>query len=395
MSKRTIEQQLRSLREAGNGICVRREWVEKTRETLMMQVQNTMPIAPTPFWKHVRESVRPFAAPMRILVVIRRQALAVLSIFGLVAGGALTSVSAADNALPGDLLFSVKIAAEQTRLAFTKDKTERLKLKTEFVGRRGQEIKTIANSDMPEKQERLQEATDLVKRDLDTVKTQLTEMTTQSTPMEAANAAKLVDQKSGELMLVLKDAKENIPADIRPRIVAAEVAAVNVGVKAVQMMIDTKTNPDSKDVVTDAELKISIQQKVDGLQNNVTEVTQKLSTTVSSTLALVVPSAASSSLAQIVTAKETLVQTQQLLEENKLDQVSDKLVETSRAIATAERGVEAAIATAVPVVSSSTGAVTSTPALAATSTSTAAVSSSSTVPLVLPGPSSSTSSLKP
>ncbi|MDO8583800.1 MAG: DUF5667 domain-containing protein [bacterium] len=388
MSKHEFEEKLRSIRRAERGLTPDPAWVLRTRETLMMQVQNSMPVAPMPFWTRVRESFRPFSAPTRLVGSMRRQVIAVLSVFGVVAGSSLMSVSAADNSIPGDLLYPVKLAAEQTRLILTKDKTDKLKLKTEFVGRRVEEIKSLATSDASEKPDRLKQMAEIVKRDLDTVKIQLADMKLQKQTVKTTEAVRMIDQKSTELATALKDAKVDMSADVQSKVSEAEVAAVSTGVKAVQALIDSKTNPDTKDVVSSADLVQSINNKVQGLQNNVTDAAARAGMTVvittstnnngvisatSSTVTLIAPNTTSTDqITQIVNAQESLMQTKQLLQENKLDEVSDKLTETAKAVVSAEQVGDALVVTgaspaptsSAPVLTTATG----TPAVTSTTT---------------------------
>jgi len=355
MNKREFEQKIRSIRQTERGLKPDAEWVARTRETLLMQVGNSMPASSLSWGRAAKEWMRHvLRMPKTWLVMIRRPVLATLSIFGVVAGGSIASVSAAEKSVPGDLLFGVKLVTEQARLALTSDKTDKLKLKTEFVSRRTKEINSIASSGVSGKSQRLNEAAEIVKRDLDTVKTQLTEVSTQASPKQAAEAAKLIDQKSSELVTALKNVKADVPDAVRSNVVAAEVAAVNTGVQAVQVLIDSQGNPDVKGIVSRDDLVNSIHQKVQGLEENVVDAAHKLGVTVTSTavtttgdgtstMLTVVASASTSTpvtMAQIANAQEALAQTKQLLQEDKLGQVSNKLIETTKAIVTVEQAVD-------------------------------------------------------
>ncbi|HEU0050544.1 MAG TPA: DUF5667 domain-containing protein [Patescibacteria group bacterium] len=408
MNKHEFEKKLRSIRRAERGLTPDPAWVLRTRASLMTQISNSASASPVSFAKRFRESFRPFGAPIRLLVLIRRQALAVFAIFGVVAGGSIMSVSAADNALPGDLLYPVKLAAEQTRLALTKDQTEKLKLKTEFVGRRTQEIKDIAALKVPQRQERLNEAVEIVKRDLDTVKTQLVQVSAQAPVTQAAEAAKLVDQQSNALVSTLKDVKATLPDNAKTKVTEAEIAAVNTGVKAVQVLIDTQANPETQGLVSHAELVQSINQKMQGLQDNVSEAAQKLGISVlvatstrvqtgstvstSTQVAVLAPENAASStpVAQIINAQQALAQTSQLIQENKLDLASDKLVESGKAVVTAEQVTDLTAAVASVNASSSTSGVST---QIPVSTSTASVIVNVTSTSVISGGVSSTTDI--
>lgn len=307
-----------------------------------------MPVVRPSLGEQGAQVIRSFV-PARMMVAVRRPMLAFLSIVGLVTGGSIASVSAAERAVPGDLLYPIKLATEQTRLAFTKGRTDKLKLKTEFVGRRAEEIKTIARSDVSQKPERIKEAAEILRRDLDTVKVQLNEASAQEPVHQVAQAAKLIDQKSAELVSALRTVKTSVPDSVKPRVAEAETAAVTAGVRAVQVLLGSHAKPEAKDVVTDEELIKSIDVKVQGLQDNINDAAQKIlgstsSTGVSSSTQVVYPAvvSASSTLGQIMDAQHQLTQAKEFLRENKLDQASDKLVQTVQAVANAESSAESA-----------------------------------------------------
>lgn len=365
MNKRELEQKLRSIHQVERGFVPDSVWIERTKVNLMQKIEQggsmSIPIKVRP----VRSWM---ASPFRFLRSLRQSVLATLSIFGVMAGGSIASVSAAENALPRDFLYPVKLATEQVRLVLTKSKTDKLKLKTDFIDRRRQEIKTIASSNDSQRQGRIQDAAEMVKRDLDTVKTQLTEVSNQESAGQAAVAAKLVDQQSTALIGTLKDVKGSLSFEVRSKVIEAEAAAVNTGVKAVQVLIDTHDNPEAQGVMTKDELVESLQQKVQGLQDNVVDAAHALGVTVSTAAssipgtsitvtstvieAVATNSVATSSLIQITDAQQALVQTQTLLREDKLDQLSSKLAETAKVIASVEKTVES-------LATSSTGAVPS------------------------------------
>ena len=192
MSKQDFHTRLAVIRHAEREIKPDPAWVLRTRQTLLMQVTNTLPVA-QPSWRERFQGALQYLFPSRIMMAVRGPLLATLSIAGVVTGGSIASVSAAEKAIPGDLLYPVKLATEQTRLILAKNSTDKLKSKTAFVERRGLEMKTIASSDRPKKQEQLREAAETLRRDLDTVNIQLNELSLQDSPLQAGG--KLVDQK--------------------------------------------------------------------------------------------------------------------------------------------------------------------------------------------------------
>ncbi|MBP9762634.1 hypothetical protein KBD34_03380, partial [Patescibacteria group bacterium] len=298
------------------------------------------------------------------------------------------------------LLFPIKIVSEQTRLALTTDKKEKFRLKGEFVNRRVEEIKKIASTDVEKKPERLKEATEILRRDLDTVKNQLTDVSGDN-PSERVEVAKIVDKTSSEVVAGLKIAKASLPSEIRPQVAEVEAAAVNTSVKAVNAILSAQTDEESKKLVTKEELIQSISQKVEGVSEHITTATQQLADagllSASTTTALASSatssvslsankqkdltaatiSASTSSVADLISAHASLAEARELLSQDRLSEVGDKLIEASKSASSAER-------TADTLVQSSTQNTSTTAPLVPvtnTSTSTPAASPTSSTPL--------------
>lgn len=363
MNPRDLQRKLQSLRSIERGIVSDPAWVSRTRATLVMQAANNLGDAPAPLLLRIREFWRRFI-PRQVLQYARGPVFAVLSIMGVVAGGSIASVSAAEQSLPGDFLYPVKLAREQTQLIFAKSKTDKLKIKTGFVERRVKEMQTVVNSDVTRKSERITVAAESLRRDLDTVKHQLNEVSTNDTnePIkDVMEAAKFVDKKSGEVIESLKDVKASLSNEAKGKVAEVETAAVSTGVKAVQVMIDSHDDPDAQGVITNDELSQAIQGKVDGIEDQIVSTAQKIisvnglpasvTTTVdllnvSSTLKALDDAATTSTLGpllQIKNAQESLKEAKNFLQQNKFDEVREKLGDAAKAITTAETVTDIAL----------------------------------------------------
>ncbi len=388
MTKRDLLQKLQSVHTAERGIVPDQEWVKRNREQLMMHVRSNFSVVPLRTQARAKVALKHFI-PERVTNFVRGPVMAVFSVMLTVLGGSIASVSASERAIPGDFLYPIKIASEQTQLAFVSDKKDKLKLKTEFVERRVQEIKTIANTPELKTSSRLKEAAVGLKRDLDTVKLQLADVNATETPADAAEATKLVDQKTDAIASELKQVKTDAPVEAKNSLSEAEVAAVHTGVSAMEFMIQAKNNPDAQNVVSQEDLVNSINNKVDSLRNSLDDTAQKLEAlsststvidtiTATGTQQVTVMSVSSSSVSQIQMASSTLEQAKALLSENKLDQISNKLIEAAKTAAQAEASVAqltASSTTAIPSIpNTSTSSTTAIPA----STSTTPVKTSTT-----------------
>jgi len=378
MSKRDLLQKLSTIRHAERGIVPDAAWVERKRAHLVKQVRNDL--ASGVVFRAPRVHNEPPVFVSRFMQLMRAPALITASIITTVFGGSLLGVSASERSVPGDFLYPIKIASEQTQLALTPDKADKLRLKTEFVGRRVDEIKTIVAAPDASSPDRLRQAAQGLKRDLDTVKTQLQEVKQDTPGQTAVDVAKLVDQKSDDVAQQLKQVKDTVPQEVKPSVTEAEVAAVHTGVAAVEVLIDTKSSTSSQDIISDADVASAIQNKVDGIQATLDGAAGRLlsptaSSTAASTSTLSLAAASSSAL-QITTASATLQEVRNLVGENKLGDVTDKLYEAARTALQVESDVDLANASTSTPSTSPSSATTSTQPLPGTSTSTPNMSTS-------------------
>ncbi len=394
MTKRELKAAVRQLRDAERRIRPDAAWVARTRNVLLKEVRrDALKRAPVSFGARIKALILSFI-PRPVVDTVRGPVMAALSVFGVVLGGSLASVSAAERSIPGDLLYPVKLATEQARIFMEKEPPNQLKLKVEFVERRGEEIKELAKSDTPKNTARLKEATDSLKQDLDAVKLQLHTVGIESSAPKAVAAAKDLDEKSGRLVQTLKEVKEVVPEEVKSSVTEVQVAAVNAGLKAVQILIDKHDDPGVVEVVSSDDLKRVVSGHVDGLAQGIADSTKKVAeaaSAASSSKALAldpisIASASSSAAVQAGLLKEPLDQLKQaqasleemreLLDKDQFDMLKDKLGEAARAVTAAEKSVNSVLPSLSAASSSS-------------SASTIDVGSGSSATPVIPAPSSS------
>lgn len=273
---RDLQQRISALRSIERRVQPDEAWIRATRETLLMQVRNTLPTEAVRPATQVRDWFRHFV-PKQVIYFFRGPLMATLSILTIALGGSVASVSAAEQSLPGDFLYSLKLATEQARLALTPSKDEKLKLKIEFTSRRGEELKSVAQDDTPSRPERVVQAAEILKRDLDTVKQQLDDVNAESEPGKVVEAAKLVDQTSNAIVQSLQMSKLDLPAETKEKVTEAQAAAADAGVKAIEVMV-TK-NQESSANISEGDVAQALQTHT----QTIADATVEGSLTVSST----------------------------------------------------------------------------------------------------------------
>lgn len=384
MTKRDLYHKLQSVRNTERGIVPDADFVMRTRENLLVQVKHSLPLS-ADLMRAKPAFAFQYLFSNKAFQIVRAPAIAMFSVVVAIFGGSVFSVSASDRSLPGDFLYPIKIASEQTRLVLTSDKTEKLKLKAEFVDRRIAEIQAIATTEAPEKPVRLKQAAEVLKRDLNTVKLQLSEVKSELAA-ETADAVKMVDQKSVKIAEQLKQVKDEAPEEVKESLAEAEMAAVHAGVTAVEVLIEAKENPDTQWIVSEADVRDSIVKKVESITATLTVSADKLRNVNDSSILTTSQMQAtgtgdnlllgmtSSTVDQLNSASSTLQEARVLLDENKLGEISSKLLEAVKAVAQAETATNQLVASSTQSVLPTVFQVTSD----ASSTSTQAVAEKST-----------------
>lgn len=347
MSKRELLKRMKAVKTAERLISPDQQWMTDARATLMAQVRNSLPARPMPMPAKAKTAFTMFFR--QAFSTVRGPVVAVSSALAAILGGSMLSVSASERALPGDLLYPIKIASEQTRLAFAKTKTDKVKLKTEFVERRVSEMKEIV-SQPGAQPERVKLAAETLKRDLNTVKQQLKEAKQELPAAETASVAKIVDKATSQVATDLKEMKnDDSLVNVKPTLSEAQVAAVDTSVSAVAVLVEVQKNPDS--AISSEEVTQAVASKVESFKADLTIATDKLNALPTTTLAAVqvagsssatisITVTASSSAQQISSASSSLQQASTLLQENKLDEASVKLVEAAKVLVQADTSID-------------------------------------------------------
>ncbi|MFA6099418.1 MAG: DUF5667 domain-containing protein [Patescibacteria group bacterium] len=350
-------------------------WILSTRSTLLMQAKNSMPVAAVEKKSVIKEWVKFFAPIFAVNKWVRTPVTAIAVIMLAIFGGSLLSVSAAEKSLPGDLLYSVKLATEQARLAMAKNPQDKVKLKTEFTERRVDEMKQVVTSPEAGRTGRVIQTAEALKRDLHTIKQQLGDMQGQSTPQTVKETAKIVDEKSNAVVQALQESKGGMTPEERIKVTEAQVAASDTSVKAIEVLVDTHKT--AGDVVTEQDVADVVKSHNEAVAKTMAQAVGMNPNMVTSTVSMSLPvtnktmaSSTAVAIEQVTEAQKTLTEADQLVAEKKIDEAVEKIkIGTQQAFA-AQKTVE------LNDMQLSSG--TSTPATASTSTSSTTEGASST-----------------
>jgi len=144
-------------------------------------------------------------------------ALVVVLVLGVGTGGWITSVQAASKSLPGDALYSIKIAGEKTQVAFASlshDERAVTGLRMVFASRRLDEVKKVSGvKNQKEKEARASVAVRGFKEQITSLNTSFKDLKT-TQPESLVQVAKTVGEKSGSFVDALSQAKAGVGSPI-------------------------------------------------------------------------------------------------------------------------------------------------------------------------------------
>ena len=374
-----LKNQIKSLHTLQGVGSPRADWLKGNREVLLMQIKNTLAPAkaeaPSFQFAQVWNFMNVFMPRQAVSYVMKPMAVMIL-VISLVTGSWVTTVSASYDSLPGDAMYSVKLATEnvQTTLA---SKPQETKLRVEFAGRRAEEVKKIVKSNLSKKEKKIkvEEAVTHLKKDMEQVKGNLEAMKN-SAPQpssvsanQAVEVAKIVEQKTTEIQKSLEQTKEDLNGDVKTeptpltgtlsvqeQVKQATATTVETGVKAVEIMVE-KHQADGATMPAQ-EVKDAVDSKLKALEVKVNQVETQINTIVTSTPAgvpttrkeqqdaatLMAPAKQSAGV-----AKEALNQAKDELAKDNFNGAMDKLREGTALTQVAEVKADAAVILKAPM----------------------------------------------
>lgn len=198
---------------------------ERIRQRVFAVVNATRPeqVEPVSFYTKVRILAKLFI-PRDVWRFALQPALVMVLVLGLGTGGWITSVQAASTSLPGDMLYSIKIASEQTQVALaslSQDERVVTGLHMAFAKRRLDEMKQVVRK--PDGKKKAANASTAV-RGFKKEMTSLNDSLKSVQPETAAEMAKTVQARSAEFATAISET-HNAIAEESP-VVAQELKEI-------------------------------------------------------------------------------------------------------------------------------------------------------------------------
>lgn len=273
MTNRDLITKLHALQGLRFGGDPRESWKKQTREALLARVISDIESAPTPVGARfaVSEWAR-LVFPHDFSRLVLKPAMLSMALLATALGGWVTTVSASYSSLPGDRLYGVKLAAERAQASLVMNDADRAKLRVEFMARRVDEVAKIAETPGADKAEKVQVAVKKIKEEATTVQAEL-EALKNSKPDSAADVAKLVDRKTGEMQSVLEQTVREIPEAVG-EVQEARTLVTNTSVKAVAVLVETQ-NAGSVQITADA-VKEKVEERINAAAATTPEAREAL-----------------------------------------------------------------------------------------------------------------------
>lgn len=190
-----------------------------------------------------------------------------LSAFALVFGGWIATVNASFDAVPGDVLYPVKLVTERVQITLATSGEQRARLHAEFAGRRVDELTVITASGASGQDERVRAAVSGFQQEISSVNVELASISTNN-PDEAASLAIIVDQKTDAYVAAIAQTAQTVPEQTQAQVAEALSAAEQANDQALDTIV--QSHETSQTPQTEESLQKNFQDKLSDLQTRVT-----------------------------------------------------------------------------------------------------------------------------
>ena len=273
MERDNLIKQLKKIGQTKAGGHAREAWVRDTRAELMAKAENDLREMPKVKTGDVKQLALALDMGTGWQKSFRPVVAAVVAVI-LVFGGWTATVSASYNSLPGERLYSVKIFNEGTQISLTPTKESKTKMRMDFAGRRLDEVAKLVESPVTEKEKRIEDAMNLFKKNIEDVEKDLDEIKTKKNSKKAVDVAKDVDRKAEEYEKTIKETMNKIPEQNKEKVKEAKAVVGEVGVKAVEVLLEKHLEGDNEDV-SEEEMIEKLTKKLQTAEESIEELEQE------------------------------------------------------------------------------------------------------------------------
>lgn len=332
MSNKQIVAQLKKIKSLEPIGKARENWVASNREILMHQINPQGKTAEKElsgyYWEFIYSNLQ-----QKVL----RPALMAVLVFGAYFGYSATSM-AAKASLPGEALYPIKVLSESIALATTISDEAKVKLKMDFVSRRGDELQQLARQpeDTEGKTENISQTVKKITQDVGEVKDKLDKMSSQASDTSSIiNTAKTIDEKTLKVEKDIVDAHAVLTTEVKKEVAKevkeAIVKTEEVGTKALTVIVDKADKSEVKNSVTDKDITDRVSERIKNAEASVQAIAgeaKKISSSTPTTVLNKVVTSSTNGSTTSTTIKEAVkevTETKPTLAQETIDQAKDLL----------------------------------------------------------------------
>jgi hypothetical protein len=356
--KLPFEEQLKALKTERAGGSPDAIWLASTRETLMMQIGNTVGT------QSRRTGIRAFTQSLSIFLPQNLGATLAVPLAALLlavgAGASSTAiVAAAHDTLPGNTFYGVKLAAESVSL-MTVGKATRAERRVEIAGRRLDEMARLSASVDADKDAKIARVAALFSNEMTAVSKDLDELQKNKDPGTVIKLAIQIESKSDEYQALFQ---HGMLAG-RPTIRMALLSLDEVSVKALEILVEKRSF--AANTLPEAQLTSAVGKKIDNFAAHVAVAEDNLNP----------EDTASPSMLLTTKARAAVEEAKQLLSQGDFRAAVRKVSEGTDLVSQAEGASKKPSPAPIPIPYPSTG----TPTKTETSSGTPATGSATSTP---------------
>jgi hypothetical protein len=265
-------------------------WVSENRAILMSQIN---PQDKKIEYSSTQYYLDYFTSLMQQKVM--RPALIAVLVVGVYFGYSAVTL-AAKASLPGEALYPVKVLSEKIQLATTVGDEGKVKLKMDFVSRRGDELQQLARKpdDDKSKSENISTAVKKITKDVNDVKDQIAKMATDSSASSIISTAKVIDEKTLKVEKDIIDVHTSLSTDVKKEVAKDVKEAIakteEVGAGAIVVMVNKSGEQVVKDAnqgVTDKELTLRVSERIKNSEVAIEALTSEVNKIATNTPAII------------------------------------------------------------------------------------------------------------
>ena len=251
-------------------------WVIFCRENIALEISKNNEKEPIPAF-NFSSAFASFLRYIRNPHPVLKPMVAFVLIFGFMFSGSLIVIAKAKNSLPGDRLFSVKIALEEAKLLTATSAEGKAQVQTDMITARIDELNKIINAEgsMEQKQPKIEEAVNNLQRHLLSAKDELPKLNN-TEAKKVVEVAKRMDASAASAEQSLSQAKLALPTDTKNNLTEKIAEAVDEADKTSTKALEVMVQKQGEAGVSQTEIAAKVDDKIQKTQQMIKTLTQSV-----------------------------------------------------------------------------------------------------------------------